>query len=635
MLQSIRDKSTGPIAWAIILLISIPFAFWGIESYMRTSGNPVVAEVGDVEITDAELRRSYDRYYQQLQSLLGDKFDPSLINASQRRREVLENMVQEALLTQHTRDAGYSASDLAVMQALQQNPNFQIDGQFSPERYRSLLAQNGYNPAAYEANLRQAIRDEQLRGGIMNSAFVTQRELQVAWKRRNQQRQASYFEIDAERLAAQIEIDEATIEEYYEVNKQRFMTPERVKLDYVLLNREALESPAEPETEFLRAIYDTEKQSRFSKPERRRPRHILIRVDEQRDDAKARQHIEDLAAQLEAGADFAELAEEHSEDPGSKEKGGLLDWTQRGVMVAEFEESLFDLEQGEVSEPVRTDFGWHLIKLEDVQPAQVKPFDAPEVQAELLDIYGQREREERFRQYAEQLDTQTLEHTDSLQPAAEALDVEVKQSDWLTREGGEELWSDPAVLEAAFSPAVLEDEQNSPPIKLDNDRMLVLRLADREPARQQELAEVRDQIVGELRREQAAEQARSQADEAVAALREGRGLSAVAAQYGGQVKRTGKLKRGQQDSPGPLLAAVFRMPRPEQGESSYDRVDLGDGRFAVIELDQVIEGSAPDKPEEGEALRRSLQGLVAGNEFNAYTEGLRQEYQVSINEDRL
>jgi peptidyl-prolyl cis-trans isomerase D len=636
MLQNIRERATGPVAWVVIGLLIVGFSLWGIESYFTAPPNPKLAEVGGVEITRAELQRAYDQRYQRLQALLGENFRHDMIDPAAFRRGVLDDLVQGALLEQYVASQRYSVSDAQVLEYIKSIPAFQVDGSFSPEAYRAALTREGLRAAAFESEVRSSLQVEQMRSGLLESAIVTAKDVETQWRLERQQREATLLSFDVARYLGAAAADEAAIAARYERDKAAYMTPERLRIDYLELDRNKLAPAAAPEPELLRALYEAEKASRFSRPEQRQARHILVQVNEQTSDAQAREKAGSLRAQLDQGADFATLAQQHSDDPGSKARGGLLDPVTRGTLDPAFEQALFGLKPGETSAPVRTTFGWHLIRAERIEPEQVKPFTDPTVRAEVLALYREREIDERYRQMAEKLDELSFEHPDSLQPVAQALGLPVQSSDWLTRNGGPGIGAVPEVIETAFSDAVLKDKVNSAPVKAGANRLIVLRVAAHEAARQRPLAEVRGEIAEQLRHENARARAQAEGEKALAALRQGRPLAEVATAAGVAPRTLGFVGRRDANLPPAAQAELFRMPRPAAGQASYSGVALPDGGYAVLALTAVHDGNvAAMNAEDREAQIQALSGRLAGSEFAAFKRALEQDIKVKINESQL
>lgn len=443
MLQSIRDSLSGWVLWFVVGLIAVPFAFVGIESFRMGSSDPVLVEVGDTEITDAQFRNAFDQRFRQLQQMMGDDFRPDMINTADFRAAVLQDMTREALLLQYARQNGYRGSDPEIMEYLRSLPAFQRDGRFSSEAYREVLANQGMDPESFEAQLRDALAIDQMRDGVLDSATIPNTMLDNHIRLQQQRRSLSLMVVPAERFVDEIEPTEAEINARYEQNQSQYQLPERVKLDYVMLDSASMDEGPDPEPSVLAALYEAEK-ARFITGEERRASHILIPLDA--DEDAAREQAAELRDRLASGADFAELAAEFSSDTGSKDQGGDLGWIERGQMAPDFEEALFALDEGEISQPVVTEFGVHLIRATEVKAEQVRTLDDEGVREQLLNRYHERERALRMQEMQEQLDQLAFENASTLAPVAEALDLEVQQTEWFTRDGGAGLWPS-----AAFS----------------------------------------------------------------------------------------------------------------------------------------------------------------------------------------
>lgn len=629
MLQNIRDRLTGPFVWFIVGIIVIPFAFFGIETFRSGGGDPTLATIGDQKITQSQFRAGYDQRLQQLQALMGDSFRADLIDQARFRKTVLDDMVQESLLRQHVRKAGYRASDAELFNAISAIPAFQEDGKFSSELYRSRLAQQGYDPNRFETQMREALVIDQMREGLLQSSFVSDVGAAQSYRVNEQQRWLAYALFEAARYLPQVQVSDAQVQERYEAQKARFQAPERMRAAYVELSLDALPPAPKPEEAYLRSIYEAEKAARFSTAEERHARHILVAFGADKD--QARERAEALAQQLAKGGDFAALASAQSDDPGSKGKGGDLGWIKRGQMVEKFEEALFALEEGAISAPVETEFGWHLIKLDELRAAQTRPFDDPAVQAELVEMYRRRDAERRFQEMSEKLEQAAFESPSSLVPAAEAVGLEVQTTDWFTRETGAGLAAQPAVREAAFSQDVLEAGENSRPVTLGDKRLVVLRKAEHEPPRQKPLEEVADTLRQELKLEGARALAAKDAAAALEALASGRPLEQVVTGTKARLQAPGLVARDAASVDPKILETLFRLPRPAEGQSSRTQVTLGSGDVAVVVSTAVVDGdwsaAAEDERRQQMAQRREA---LAGAEFAAYRADLAERIEVEI-----
>lgn len=628
MLQSIRDRLTGPIVWFVIGLIAIPFAFWGIDSFNTGGGDPVVAKVGDQKITQGQFRQTYEQRYQQYRSLLGESFRADLFDEGRFRQLTLDDMVQESALRQFARNQGYRAGDAALRDFLVSVPAFQKDGRFSAETYRELLDRQSLRPDRYEEQLRESLVIDQLRGSVQSTAFVTPSEAWDSYRLEKQTRTIAVVPVRSLAFRDKVSVTDEQVAARYETDKSRYLSQERMKLAYVELSRARLPQADAPAAEVLKAIYDSEKEARFSNAEERKARHILITFGADKDAAKKKAEV--LVSQVQAGGDFAKLAQESSDDTGSKAQGGELGWVKKGVMVPRFEEALFSMKSGEVRGPVETEFGWHILRLDEIKPAATRGFDDAAVQAELLDVYRTREGEKRFQELSAKLEQLAFENT-SLEPVAAELKLEVQTTDWFTRETASGIAANPAVKQAAFSAEVMQDGENSKPLPASADSLVVIRKAEYEPARQLALNEVKDRIREQLIAEGASKLAKETAQALLAEVKAGKALQDAASARGLSIQFEGQASRGQAQLDGPLLAAVFRMPRPKPGAPHVQTVENGSGEVSVVALSEVVD---PPKPadlksalaEQQERVRDSM----AGAEFTAYRKAIEKVVEVEM-----
>ncbi len=629
MLQNIRDRLSGPIVWFIVGIIVIPFAFFGIDTFRGGGGDPTIAKVGDQKIKESQFRAGYDQRLQQLRTLMGEGFREDLIDQNRFRQTVLNDMVQESLLRQHVRKVGYRASNAMVFEALEAIPAFQEDGKFSAEAYRSRLAAQGYTPARFEQQLRDAIVVDQMREGILGSAFAAPADAAQTYRLDEQQRWLAYATFEVARYLPQVQVSDAQVQERYEQQKAQYLSPERLRVAYVELALDRLPPAPAPEAEVLKVIYEADKAARFSTVEERRARHILVNFGA--DKAEARKRIEGLAGKVVQGADFASLATSQSDDPGSKAQGGDLGWVRRGQMLEKFEQALFALATGEVSGPVETEFGWHLIKLEEVKPARTRPFEDAEVQAELLAAYRQRDAERRYEELSEKIGETAFESPTSLEPTAQASGLQVQVSDWFNRTEGTGLAAQPPVREAAFSDDVLKSGENSRPIVAGENHIIVLRKQEHEPARQRPLEEVAAAIREQLKLEGARAKAASEAAEALGTMASGRPLEQVVTERKAVLKAPGLIKRGAADVDARIVEALFALPRPAAGDASRTTVALPSGDVAVVVSTAVQDGdwAAALFDARNNQLSR-IRESSAGAEFAAYRADLEKRMQVEI-----
>jgi len=613
MLQNIRDNSQGWIAKTIIGIIVVLLALTGFEAIFNSSGNARnAAEVNGEEISLDELNQAVNMQRRQLMQQLGSDFDASLFDDKLMRDSALGALIDRTLLLQGARDADFAFSQAALDQLILQTPEFAVDGVFNAARFDQVIQQMGYTRMQFRQLLEQEMLIGQLRAGISGSGFVTDQQIERFAQLERQTRDFASITVAADSSAVQVSDEEAR--QYYEANTERFRSPEQVVLEYVELNKEAYFDEVDASEEELQELY---RQQIGNLAEQRRAAHILIEVDGT-SDAEAKAQLEEIAAQLAAGGDFATLAKEHSDDPGSANEGGDLGYAGPGVYDPAFEDALYALEEGQVSAPVRSEFGWHLIKLLGVQSPEVPSFESmkPELERELK----AQQVEQRFVEVTKELESLAFESADLEQPAQE-LGLTVKTTEPFGREGGEGIAANRQVIQAAFSDEVLMDRANSSVIELDPDTVVAVRIKQHLEPEVQAFETVRDGIFEQLQHSKAAEQARSEGEKLLATLREG-------GEVEGQWQSVEAATRGQDGVAPAVLQTVFRMPKPEGESSTFSGVTLASGDYVVIRLNGVSEPDGELSAEEKQNYRRFLASRSGQQDFAAYREKQHAEAKI-------
>lgn len=626
MLQAIREKAQGWIAWAIVILITIPFALWGIQEYLGVGGETVVAEVEGVEISDRALEDETRRTREQLRVNLGDAYRAELYPEQLLREQALDRMIDEQLLQVTAKDWGMRASDQMVVDAIRGERAFQSDGRFDHELYQTVLRNNALAEGAYEASVRQSLTLQQLQQGIATSAFATRRQLERYRQLNEQRRTLSWLVVPAADFLAEAQPEEQDIAAYYEQHQHRYQVPERVRLDYLLLDIDTLAQQIQADPQAVESWFEQHR-DQFVAPEERRVRHILITTES--DEEAARAKVQALYDQLAAGADFADLAKTESGDPGSAPQGGDLGWISRGIMVEAFEKVAFELPQGVVSEPVKSPFGYHLIEVQEIRGGGDADF--AQVAEQATAAYRKAEAERLFFERAERLAELAYENPDNLSYAAETLGLVVQHSDWLDRRGGEGVLASPKVVGAAFSEDVLQQGQNSELLELGPESLLVLRVAEHQVTRSRDLAEVRDQVVEALRQEQASAAAKVAGEQALADVQAGTAIAVLAADTGWPLTADVEAARSQEDVPLEVRDLAFRLPRPAAGAPQLAGVQLANGDYAVLAVTAVQDGATEPLGDTGRQLLAGQLGALYGRmQFAGLLTSLRQGADVSI-----
>jgi peptidyl-prolyl cis-trans isomerase D len=631
MLQKIREKITGWVAGIILALLSFVFAVWGID--IGFSNQSVAAVVNGDKIPVGPVRQAVQNQMAQFQQAYGTEV-PELIE-NQVTESVVESFVTNRLLLQRIREEGYRVSDAALTESITEIPAFQVDGQFSIDAYRAMLANVGYSPTLFEAEQRQNMEIAQLQEGILDSAFATPEELDRRIRVTRERREVAWLILPAERFLQQVEISDEAVAAEYQAHPDRYMNPESVDLEYVEIRLDDIIPEVTVTEQDLREFYDIEfsrDPQMFSVPEQRRARHILVAIDDDTDEGEALEEAQVLAERVKGGEDFAAVAREASDDSGSAELGGDLDWVEQGMMVAPFEEALFSMEEGEISDPVLSPFGYHVIKLEEIRSGDVRTYE--QARADLEIEYRNRKAEDLYYDRAERLAELAFESPDSLLPAAEELDLEIKRIDRLGRSGGEGLAADSQVISAAFSEPVMADGENSEPIELEDGHAVVLRVDAHHDAAPRPLDEVRDEIRARLQREAALERSAELGAQVVERLEAGEAPETVARSVDAEFSAAREIGRDSGDLPPALRQAAFDAPF--EGGTRVGGVSLADGSYGAWILSNVIPGDPGAlTAEEREQIRQQLAQASAGADLNGYVGELRQSATVVINREQF
>ncbi len=630
MLQFIRSRAQGVISWIIVGLIIIPFALWGINNYQ----NEVVvsvATVNDVDITQREYQEEYHRERSRLQAMYGEDFDISLLGEQRIKREVLERLVETELLYQKGVEEGLGISDTQLGLAIKSIEAFKGDNGFDSEIYKRALAMQGMSPARFEPYYRRALVVDQLQAGIVNTAFVTANEIEDLAALSGQQRKLSYINISADQFMDKVTVDEAALKSHYDMNQQLYATPEKVSLQYVELTVDGIADSIEITDKEVKEAYE-DRLAEFTEEEQRRASHILILVDDEVDDSAARKRATEILARIESGEDFAKLAKEFSQDPGSAELGGDLEFFGRGVMDESFEEVAFSLQKGEVSEPVRSSFGYHLIKLTDIKGGETKPLEA--VKKQLKEEIILQKAHDLFLDQAELLANLTYENPDSLEVVTLEMGLPVRKTAMFSRGGGKGIAGNPKVDSAAFSEEVLDEKNNSEVIEISDDYLVVIRIDKHEDSSVLPFEEVKGIISNELRHSEALKLAKLEGEKLLAEIEAGADGRELAEKNGYEWKDEGFVSRDSQNVNRLILEQSFKAEKPLDDKKVVSGVELPGGGYAVIIVSAIKQGEIPERNsaewQSAEQMQARMHGITA---LTGYIETLKSEADIIYNEE--
>lgn len=588
----------------ILGAIALTFVGFGVGSYSSVVEDPYLAKVGHAKIVKQDLDRALE----------GRPADAAV------RQAVLENLIRQELLLAASGDAHVAVSPEQLRQAIASIPAFQDNGKFSQAKYKEFLANRYPSPAAFEAQVR---RDLLLQGALApfaNEQLVSGALLNRLGQVMGETRFVSRAVFNPTDYMTQAKVDDAAVKAFYQANTKRFQAPEAVRLEYVMLTQEALAEAQTVTDAEVQQYYDQHRNELTS--EERRVAHILLAVPKDAPAAaraKVRAEAEALLKEVRANPGrFGELAKARSQDPGSAANGGDLGFFGKGMMVKPFEDVAFRMKPGQISEVVETEFGYHILRLEEVKGADLAKLK-PEIEMKLK----RQKAAGLFRSQNEKLAELAYQQPNSLKAVAEGLKLEIQTSDWVGRgaQGAQGVLASPKVLEAAFSDDVIKGKHNSEPVEAANGVMVVVRAKEHRPARQLPLAEVQDAIRQELLAKESAKLAEKQGEAVLAALRQGTqpaGLPAFGQPLSISRRALGDLGLNE-------VRAVFAVPSGKL--PGYAGVKRDNGTYVIYRVEKVEAGQA-SQPQEKAQLSQVVSEMYANAQVAAYLESLRQKYPV-------
>lgn len=629
MFDAVRNNKR--IVQIFLGLIALPFAFWGVDSYVRSSGaGSDLASVGDTKITIQQFEQALRDRQDQMRQSMGDSFKPELMNSPEIRLGVLNSLIDQRLLLLEAGKNRLVTSDDALRDFLSSVPSLQEDGKFSMSRYETVLRSQGMSQPQFEARVRQDLTLQQLVGTVGSSAFVSLTQAEAMLRLQSEERQFSEFKISSGQFANKVKIDEAAIQKFYDENKNRFEVPERVKAEYVVLSLDALLTQVKVSDAEVKTWYDGH-QDRYQEPEERRASHVLISSDGDAGKEKAKAKAEEVLKDIQKNPSrFAELAKQHSQDPGSAQKGGDLGYFGRGMMVKPFEDAVFQQKEGEISGLVESDFGYHIIKVTGIKAAKLRPL--ADVRS---DIEGELRRQaatRKFAEAAESFNNMVYEQSDSLQPVVEKFNLKVQQSGWLPKNADPRMLAalgplgNEKVAKALFSDDVIKNKRNTEAIEVAPNTLLAARVTEHVPASVQPFDSVKGDIGEYLKDQEAQAQAKASGEARLAELNQGEDKLSWSAS-----RSASRLQARQLQLPPAALQAIFKAD--VQKLPAYVGVSTGDA-YSLYKITKVIQ---PETVNENQlkALRTEYASIVAQEDLSAYLSSLRSRYKIDINKVAL
>lgn len=618
MLTEIREKAQGFFAWVILLLIGVPFALWGIQNYTGGGGEASLASVGSKKFSQKEVTQAMQQISQ---NMAGMNIPEEMLKA-----QALKKLISDEVLLQHVEgDEGLEISDETARQFIKVLPYFQTEGKFDEKQYKAIIAAQNMSPAVFTQRIKQSLKMEQFQRAILESSFATQYDMENVFKIQNQQRDIEYIKVPVAKLTAVPSGEE--LKAYYQQHQDAYKLPEQVAVEYVELSADELAKSVVATDAQLQAFYQEQK-DQYTTKERRKISHILFAINKETTAEQALQKALKMATDLK-DKNFADVAKSISDDKLTADKGGDLGLFTPGVMEKDFEAAAGNLALGAVSVPVKTKFGYHLIKVTELVPGEVKSFDV--VKGDVLKAYQKAQSETAFYEAGEKMAQLSYENSGALSAVAEGLKLKIQKTGLMTKDSsGEGIFADSKLWAAVFSEEVLNGN-NSEPVEVASNHLVVLRLLEHKPAMVQALKDVEAKVSAALLDEKAKQQAIALADKIKLKVQAGEDMGVVAASLQLPIQKLTGVSRNTDKLSPELSQAVFKAAKPVDNKPVVEKVALTSGEQVVMRLINVKSGvmTDEDKKKQDVAIKNIAKALGQAA-FSSAVKGLEQEADVTI-----
>lgn len=631
MLDVIRERAQGWFAKVILALITVPFALWGVDSYLRNGGDgAIVAKVNGQSISKQEFNQTLKEQHERMRRTMGASFDPAMLEKPEIRLAILDNLIERRLLDTGAAKAGVVVPDELLVKLIADVPEFQEGGKFSQARYESLLRNQNMTPAMFESRLRQSMMTERLSDSLTNSTLISHAATERYIHINEMQREINQALVSPEQFVPQIKVTPDEIKVYYEKHKEEFRVQEQVKLEYVVLSADELMQQMTATDEEVKKYYD-EHSAQFQEQEQRQASHILINAPAKVSAAEitaAREKAEKVAKEAkQAPANFAEMAKKLSQDTGSAANGGDLGFFARGAMVKPFEDAVFKMSVGEISEPVQSDFGFHVIKLSAVKPGKLRTL--AEAKEEIALALKKQKAGKRFAEVAESFSNAVYEQSDSLKPVADTLKLNIQTSSWIDKKGSGDvaLLNNGKLLQAVFSDESLKLKRNTEAVEVRPNTLVSARVVEFKPSSYKPLDGLSVELGARLQRELADTQAVKHGKEALEQLRLGKDAPDLKWSAPISISRQTAASLGQAAMGEIFKADARKLP-------VYTGVANPRGGYMVIKVNRVVEPGNLDDAKKKSYTER-LRQLTVQEYYAAYVASLKQKAEIVIKKEQL
>lgn len=637
MLNTLREKTQGLMGVALLIVLVIPFVLWGVSSYFGGSSTVYVARGQGLRISQAQFQTALVHQRAALERAYGKNLNPALLSGRKFKKAVLEGLINKTLLIKNAEAAGYVTNRTELAEEIRHIPAFRVKGRFSPSRYRTLLAAQGFTVPGFERRVRHLTLLDEVKAGLLASAFVPAPELTQAAQLLGQKRSVAYVILSPRQLAAEGPVSPAQVRAYYQAHPAAFQLPQKIRIAYVVLSPQGLLSTMHSRVSMaaLQKAYQRHIQQ-YTEPAQRLVRHIMIALPAHptaAQIARAKSRLATLRADIQKGASFGALAKRFSQDPASASQGGTLGFVTQAELSKPVGKAAFSLPLHQLSAPIVGKSGVHLLEVTAIRPAVVEPF--AKVEGQLTRMVRERRARRRLYHLSERLRNAAFEHPHSLRPAAKKLGLPIHKSGWFTQAGGVGVAALPQVVKAVFAPKVLAGRRNTRAIPVGEDGLLVAHVIGHEAGRLEPLAAARPLIVKRIRAQLAQRQLKRRETLLMTELKKGAPLPVLAHQMHLVLMRPAPFEAGAPGLPKGLVAAVFRAPAPQKGFAVPGTATLSRGRQAVFVVQKVLMGSA--KPGSGRFIRleRSFISDSGVQTYLAYMKSLRERAHIHIHESAL
>jgi peptidyl-prolyl cis-trans isomerase D len=625
MLEAIRARTQSKMAQIILSLIILPFAFMGVDSYISNVGrDPAVATVGDLDVTQGDFKQALKTQQERMRASMGKNFDASMLDRPEVRKSILDSLVSQKLLEGDAQARGIQISNSQIVTLIAGIDAFHENGKFSQQKYEAVLRQQNMTTTMFEHRLRQDLTVQAAQEGIILSASIPDIVLDRLIHISEQQREIAMAPVAIEQFLPQVKIDAAAVKAHYEKNQEEFKLPEQARIEYLVFSVDSIQSRLDASEDEIEQYYK-EHVAQYTLAEERQASHILLNL------AKGSSDVEKAALLEKAKAiasdarknptGFASLAKQHSQDSGSATQGGDLGLFARGSMVKPFDDAVFGMKAGDISDPVESEFGYHIIKLTDIKPARIQ--SQSEVKQSVVQEVSKQKASKKFTENAEQFGNLVYEQNDSLAPAAKQLGLKVEQSDWLNRRASDvAILNNPKLLEAVFSEDVLKNKRNSEAIEVAPNTLVSARLLAHKPASIKPLSEVQASIQQRLQRQQASAMAVNFGKEMLSQLQQGKEVPGL---RWSEKKSVSRAKPSDVDMP--TVRETFKAKTDKL--PGYAGVENNQGGFTLIRLSSVSESGKIEEPQRL-TYRQRFANALSQEYMSAYLASLKLKTKISI-----